>query len=440
MATVVALAGLVIARVATQVATITVPEEVLREYTGMYEWEPDAFVSLQLWTELSAKPELVAVDESGELRTLYPTERDRFFAGPGAAVPGKVESRIEFDRDAAGQIALLRWRRGDAVRVARRVDSETREDVRFASGELQLAGTLIAPKTRGRHPAVILVHGSGPQNRESILPYARFLVRRGIAVLGYDKRGVGASTGDWNQASFDDLATDVVAAFSYLKTRSDIDPSQVGMLGISQAGWVMPLAAVRAPDLAFLISVSGAAVPAAETTLDHAANEMTANGMKPEMIQQILGLMKAQYQFARTGQGWDDYLAAREGVAARLGKPPASFPAAPDHPTWQDMRRLYFYDPAPTLRQMKTPTLALFGALDNNIVAAKNRAAWQAALEAGGHRDFTLEVLPQANHIQLEAKSGHNAEMTSLQRFVPAYSSTVREWLAKRLRVPATPK
>src|SRR5205814_6202487 len=110
----------------------------------------------------------------------------------------------------------------------------------------------------------------------------------------YDKRGVGGSTGDWNTASFDDLAGDVVAAFAYLKARTDIDGSQIGLLGWSQAGWVMPLAAVRAQDLAFLISISGAGVPAAETTIDQAQNEMRARGMRPERIQQIVGLMKVQ--------------------------------------------------------------------------------------------------------------------------------------------------
>ena len=114
-----------------------------------------------------------------------------------------------------------------------------------------------------------------------MLPFARFLIRRGMAVLGYDKRGVGGSTGDWNTASFDDLAGDVVAAFEYLKTRSDIDPAQIGLLGVSQAGWIMPLAAVRAKDIAFLISISGAGIPAAETTIDQAQNEMTASGMPP---------------------------------------------------------------------------------------------------------------------------------------------------------------
>jgi len=80
------------------------------------------------------------------------------------------------------------------------------------------------------------------------------------------------------------------------------------------------------------------------------------------------------------------------------------------------------------------PTLALFGKLDNNIVAEKNKAAWEAALKAGGNRDYTLRVLPKANHLQLEAKVGSNAEMASLQRFVPTYFSTIQEWLAKRIR------
>jgi alpha-beta hydrolase superfamily lysophospholipase len=107
----------------------------------------------------------------------------------------------------------------------------------------------------GKHPAVILVHGSGAENRAYVLPFARFLVRRGAAVLGYDKRGVGGSTGDWKTASFEDLADDVVAAFEYLKSRRDIDPAQIGLLGVSQAGWVMPLAAVRAKNVAFLNSI-----------------------------------------------------------------------------------------------------------------------------------------------------------------------------------------
>jgi pimeloyl-ACP methyl ester carboxylesterase len=414
-----------------------VDEKALREYTGVYQWGPSAFVYLQMWEEFSGfgKPQLVAFDESGDVRTLYPTDSNQFFAGPGAALSGSIESRIAFQRNSAGQIVSLTWQRDDAARrTAKRVEIETREDVRFTNRDVQLTGTLIAPAVGGRHPAIVLVHGSGAENRAYMLPWARFLIRHGIAVLGYDKRGVGKSTGDWNAATYEDLAGDAVAAVEYLKTRRDIDAAQIGLLGISQAGWIMPLAAVRSKALAFLISISGAGVTPAETTIDQARNEMTMTGMPAATVAEITRLIKLQYDFARTGSGWNDYAAAREKLAARMGAPPDTFPGTPDHPQWQVIKRTYFYDPTPALRQLTVPTLAMWGELDKNIVAEKNKPAWDAALKAAGNRDYTLVVIPKANHDMLEAKVGSNAEIKSLQRFVPSYFTTIEDWLAKRIR------
>ena len=435
-AVVVLLAGGVAIRSGLQRPTVRdLDPSTLREYAGVYQWGPDAFLYLQMWLEMADANQLVALDENGELRTLYPTERDRFFAGPGWAIPTSVESRIEFQRDASGTLTSLTWaREGAPTRTARRVDIERRDDVRFSNGNVQLTGTLISPITPGPHPAVILVHASGPEDREYLLPFARFLIRHGMAVLGYDKRGVGGSTGDWNKASFDDLAGDVVAAFEYLRTRSDINRAQIGMLGWSQAGWIMPLAATRAKDLAFLISIAGAGVPGTETTIDQARNEMVASGMRPQMIDQIVELMRLQYDYLRTGQGWEQYVATREQIVARLGNPPEAFPATQDHPYLQFIRPLIAYDPAPTIRQLQLPVLALFGELDNNIMAEKNRAGWEAALKAGGHRDYTLRILPRANHMLLEAKVGNNAEMRSLHRFVPAYFEIVLTWLSEHVK------
>lgn len=255
-----------------------------------------------------------------------------------------------------------------------------------------------------------------------------------MAVLGFDKRGVSGSTGDWKKASFDDLAGDVTAAFAFLKTRHDIKPDQIGMLGWSQAGWVMPLAATRAKNLAFLISISGAGVSGAETTIDQARNEMTASEMRPEVIEQIVELMTVQYNYLRTGQGWDRYIAARDRIVARMGgNPPEAFPDKPDAPYLQLIRPLIVYDPAPALRATRVPVLALFGELDNNILAEKNRSAWEAALSAGRNPDYTLRIVPKANHAMLEARLGNNAEMKSLQRFVPAYSEIVLDWLSTRV-------
>ena len=415
-------------------ATRDLPETTLREYAGVYRWQPDAFVYLQLWNEFTGfgKPKaLVAFDESGDIRTLYPTATDDFFAGPGMAVPTSIEARVHFERDRTGKIVSLTWQRSAGTpRRAQRVENERREEVRFSNGSLRLAGTLISPTTGGRHPTIVLVHGSGAEDRDYMVPWARFLVRRGFAIFGYDKRGVGESAGDWNTASFDDLAADAVAAIEQLKTRADVDPRRVGLLGLSQAGWVMPLAAVKSSDVAFLISLSGAGIPAAETTIDQARNEMTAGGMPPQTVDDIIALLKLQYAFARNGQNWDEYAAARDRLVAKMGAAPPSIPGKPDDPYFGFIRRLYFYDPQPTLRRLQTPTLALWGALDNNIVAEKNRAAWDDALRAAGNRDYTLEIVPKANHALWQAKTGSNAEAKSLSRFAPEYFATVREWLA----------
>jgi pimeloyl-ACP methyl ester carboxylesterase len=430
-------AGVAVCRVQGP-AIQTVEQEVLREYAGVYQWAPDRFVYLQLWNELAGTNQLVAFDESGEVRTLYPTAPDRFFTGPGAAVSSSIESHVAFQRRPDGAIASLTWtREGGSAAVAERVAIERQDDVRFANGAIRLAGTVFLPATGGKHPAIVLVHYSGAANRESVLPFARFLVRRGIAVLGYDKRGVGDSSGDWKGASFDELADDAVSAFEYLKTRDDIDPARIGMLGVSQAGWILPLAAVKAPDLAFLISVSGAGVPAAETVIDHARNEMTSAGMPAAVVEQIVTLMTLQHDYARTGRGWDAYAARRSALADKMGGPPESFPGTPDHPHWQAIRRQYFHDPAPTLRRLRPPVLAIFGELDNNILADKNGAAWKAALDAGGHPDYTLRILPRANHLQLEAVRGDNAETPTLRRFVPEYARTIEAWLIPRLDAAA---
>ena len=200
-----ALIGAAIARSSLQAPAIrAVDEKALREYAGVYRWGPDSFVYLQLWHEFSGfgKPgQLVAsMNRARSACSIQPTAIGSSQV-PGAAVPSSVESRIEFQRDGAGRITSLTWTPdGGAARTAPRVELEKHEDVRFASGDVQLAGTLLAPSTAGKHPAIILVHGSGAENREFILPFARFLVRRGMAVLGYDKRGVGGSTGDWQTA------------------------------------------------------------------------------------------------------------------------------------------------------------------------------------------------------------------------------------------------
>ena len=188
------------------------------------------------------------------------------------------------------------------ARTARRVDIETRETSGSRAAASSSQGRSSAPP--GRVPSGhLLVHASGAEDRESLLPFARFLVRQGMAVLGYDKRGVGGSRGDWNKASFDD-SPESLAAVEYLKTRRE--SSAQDRAARLEPGWMGHApGSGRSKDLAFLVSLSGAAIPPPKRDRS-GRNEMAANGMRPEMIDQIVGFMKLQYQFLRTGQGWNE--------------------------------------------------------------------------------------------------------------------------------------
>src|SRR4051812_16188068 len=157
---------------AQQVSATHLDAHALREYAGVYQSGGDAFIYLQLWSELSGTDHLVAFDESGEVRTLFPTGRDHFFAGPGAADSSSVQARIDFERDSSGRLIALAWKtEGQSTRVAKRVDIERREDVSFANRDVKLAGTLTSPRSAGKDPGIILVHASGAEDREYLLPF-----------------------------------------------------------------------------------------------------------------------------------------------------------------------------------------------------------------------------------------------------------------------------
>src|SRR5262249_21988032 len=148
---------------------------------------------------------------------------------------------IRFEVDESGTVGAATIRQpGQEPRRAPRVRLYEQEPVTFASGDVRLAGVLMLPPGPGPHPALVLVHGSGYGTRGQYAPEADRFARNGIAVLAFDKRGCGGSTGDWRQADFDELAGDVLAAFRHLRGDRRIRANKIGLWGISQAGWVIP--------------------------------------------------------------------------------------------------------------------------------------------------------------------------------------------------------
>src|SRR5882724_2034845 len=176
------------------------------------------------------------------------------------------------------------------------------EPVSFTNGTVVLRGTLISPKPKTSQATLILVHGSGPAERDGFV-FAPELVKAGISVLAYDKRGAGESSGDWTKASLDDLAMDALAAVDCIKSRFNV--RRIGLWGGSQGGWIVPMVATRSTNVDFIISVSGAGVSPGEQVLYYQENKWRDDGISPAHIAQLRSAWKRFYDYISTGQGAD---------------------------------------------------------------------------------------------------------------------------------------
>ncbi|HEV8583035.1 MAG TPA: alpha/beta hydrolase [Thermoanaerobaculia bacterium] len=265
------------------------------------------------------------------------------------------------------------------------------EEVRFASGGLSLAGTLLLPLSPGPHPAVVLVHGSGPAGRTDgrYRSHGIFFARHGIAALIYDKR-----TG-FEDATFDDLAGDAAAAVRFLKARAEVDPARAGLAGYSQGGWLAPLAASRIDGVAFLILQVGPAVSVEEQELQRVRFGMAAEGFSEEDVARAAAYTRLVFDAAYRGAAWSKLAAATEKAkGTKWAEQVQLAAAAEDLEGWRRQR----YDPAAVLKRTRIPVLALFGERDTVVPPSENAALMERYLEEAGNRDVTIKIFPRANH------------------------------------------
>ena len=178
-------------------------------------------------------------------------------------------------------------------------------EIRFHNGALELAGLLFLPAEDGPFPAVVVIHGSGTSQRNNpwYLSFVRAFLQNGIAVLLPDKRGSEQSSGDWRGVSMEELSTDTEAAFRYLSSDSRIDPESIGLLGMSQGGWIAPIAATNLSEAAFVVNISGASVPSEAQLLYEEENNLTAMGVPRWLARRIAPVSSANIQRRETWQG-----------------------------------------------------------------------------------------------------------------------------------------
>jgi pimeloyl-ACP methyl ester carboxylesterase len=407
-----------------------VSAETLKAISGDYVLAPNRVVLIS-----STSGNLLYLDqEANRLGMLYATDANTFVSGPSLVAGFPVEVTLSFERAIDGSVSALVWQPtgGTPQRAPRKAFYAT-EEVAFSNGDVHLAGTLLQPLTPGPHPAIVMLHGSGPSTRESLQPFADVFARNGIAVLLHDKRGTGASTGNWTRATFDDLASDAIAAVQYLKTRRDINPRQIGLQGTSFGGWVAPLAASRSSDVAFVIVESAPAISPLEHERMRVRSQMHADGFAPDVIVRAMAFMDQKFDVARTGEGWPKLeeamkRAADEGWASYVN-PPTTLESL----QW-NWTNLLSYDPQPALEKLTCPVLVLYGQLDTIVSPTENRRRMEAALKRAGNRDATIKVFEKANHGFFAAITGGRREGPGLKGLVPGYLQARVDWLQKRLQ------
>ncbi len=310
---------------------------------------------------------------------------------------------------------------------------------------IKLAGTLTIPPGKGPFPAVLLITGSGPQDRdESLMGHKPFLVladyltRKGIAVLRADDRGVGKSGGKFAEATTADFATDAEAGVAFLKSRPDVDLRHIGLIGHSEGGVIAPMVAARNSDVAFIVMMAGSGVPGDDIIVAQSVLIAEASGVSHEAAQKVgaderelLTLVKSESDSATLEKKLREKLAGKV-PAAQMDMQIKAVTSA-----W--FRYFLSYDPAPTLAKVHCPVLAINGEKDTQVPPKVNLPAIRKALEAGRNRNFELIEFPGLNHLFQTAKTGAPAEYGQIEETMsPTALEKISSWIGKQTGAAAT--
>ena len=302
-----------------------------------------------------------------------------------------------------------------------------------------LAATLTLPQGKGPFPGVLLITGSGPQDRnESLLGHKPFLVlsdyltRKEIAVLRADDRGTGKSTGNFATATTADFATDAEAGIAYLKTRSEIDPHRIGLIGHSEGGIIAPMVAARNPDVAFIVMMAGSGVPGDQIlpaqlqAIEEAGGKSHEEAAKDAAHErEVLTLVETEKDEAVLEKE------LREKISGEEPEPQIGAQIKTLTSPW--FRYFLTYDPATALRKVTCPVLAINGEKDTQVPPKQNLPAIRTALEQAGNKHFEADELPGLNHLFQTAKTGSPAEYAQIEETIsPVALDRMASWILKQ--------
>lgn len=272
------------------------------------------------------------------------------------------------------------------------------EDVSFRNGPVTLSGTLCVPRSPGRHAAIVLLQGSGGETRWGTNRFiADRFARAGIAALVYDKRGSGASTGDWKLSSYDDLANDGIAGIDLLASRPDIDAKRIGLHGHSEGGIIAPIAAVRAPaKVAFIVAEDTVAGFVRDQDVYRVSHQIRQAGFTDAQVERALDLYKLMIEVLRGAKPYRELEIAGQSVRDEdwyqwLAIPPK------DSYLWTWYPKVGNLDTLIIWKQVHVPVLLIYGEHDQLEPVDESLAKIEASLD-GVKTPYTAVIVPNAQH------------------------------------------
>jgi pimeloyl-ACP methyl ester carboxylesterase len=406
-------------------------------YPGDYRISADHVIGIDSFVGDDGEKVLLFSDyKSGLVRRLFRVSDTAYEVGPGFAVRSPVELRVRFvSGSQEGGISKLVVGAADGSETTANRMSTSEKEVRFQSGDAMLAGTLIMPESKGPVPGIILLHGSGPLTRSSFGPYPHFFVSLGFAVLVYDKRSAGSSTGQYLQQEAyypRPFVQDAVAAIHFLQAQEGIRRDSVGLWGSSEGGMLTTQVASQTENVAFIINSSGFMMPLWEEMLYSREAQLRADGFSASEVLDALEFQKLLFRVGQTAAGWNEIQKKQEKLRDRKWFPMYFERETPNLQTlrwrWQ---HVYSFDPLPAVGKVHCPVLGLFGALDTSTPAPVAVANMRRMLTRGGNADFTLKIFPNANHALTQAQTGSDDEIAHAKGQAPGLFDTLRSWLSK---------
>ncbi|MCU0439890.1 MAG: alpha/beta fold hydrolase [Raineya sp.] len=379
--------------------------------------------------------------QTSDFRGLYKINDTTWYSGQTLMTESREAIKtITFHSKENKIYAISIQEKGLDKEKAYKSDVYKEENISFQNEKINLSGTLLIPNNlKKKVPAVILIHGSGEQNRHGYASYMRIiadhLAKNGIAVFSYDKRGSGTSTGSWQSASFKDLASDALKAYEILKKDSRIDADNIGFGGSSQAGWILAKITTLNPKTPFVFCISGAGmgIAASEQNIYNTSTELRNLGIEENTIQESLNAWKYVYRYVESYKKADavlldktlEKLASNKQIVDFL--PPFSKDIKKDRKSFWFQALEVNYNPMNDWKNYQGKVLALFGELDASTPVER---VYQSLTNTFTTKNnLTLKIYPKASHLLMRATKKSDSELGNLTSFEPMFLPDLSNWI-----------